>query len=708
MLPMEEKYGIRMNEYGDIEAGQVFAEPELTDFQGLMEEAVGKIHKLCPSWSNYNTADSGMAVLELFAYMTELQQFHACQIGKSHIYAFMNLLGISPGGFVPARTLARFCAGPEIRKPFLLLKGSRVRSQGLVWETEKTLYIVAEAVSEEKNIPFYPFGKSPESVSFYDIRLKRGLIKGYTYSVYFDVQDSCPVKRNPIEPDSFIPPVSLELEYREGDCGVKCELMSDETFGLFQPGYVWFRLTEESSAGEHADGESVSEGAGGFCLRLRAEGEYDTAPLLNGIYLCTVPLVQKYTGSECREYVFSRNAGEVFEAEADTRNGVYGSTEAYRRDGKGWRRLEPRSVYMRRGRKYFVFDPSDFGNAAQPEAALVSVNEGQSPEDFVFDAGSGPGRTFYLPDRNILGSELVLWVEEEKDYYVPWRRVNDLAAAGSSQRCYSLDEREGLLRFGDGAQGMALPGKIKLVGYALCEGRHGNIKKGHIFEFEDAAQNGTLYNPEPGTGGRDPETADECIGRFRGRKTEAVLKRAVTAKDYEELIRRTPGLRIRNVRAFPSSVQDSRIEAVVQPFTDSGRMPSTDIYLKNIAGFMESRRLLGTELLLKYPGYIGITVYLEAALRGCMSETGEKIEEKIRDYFNTAMDFGKPVIYSLLYGYIDSLPEIAGIHELSLYGRGIGYIAKENGDIDIPRHGIACLENLKLRCVGVRWRGRDN
>lgn len=655
---------------------------ELPEFQELLEEAKNRISEYYPTWTNFNPADSGMAILELFAYMTEMQQFHAEQIGASHKIAFLHLLGLIPTGLQAARVYAeaRGAGGP-----FYIPQGMKAATGGMIWESEWSVPIEPALQIEKTEFPLYPFGEFPAENSVYELCLSKNLEKGHSYTIYFDVAEPYPVKRNPMEGKEFLPLVHFALEYFDGRVYQTCRLLKDETFGLLQSGFVQFRL-----------GSSMKKKDGKYVLRLCARGEYDTAPLLHQISFHMLPLVQKDTRVECRKYRLSLWKEDSYCLLVDAWNTVHGDSMAYRMEGEGLRRLRRFTTDVSNGMRYFIFAAEEFGIAEQaPLVCLRSVQEGYSPDLFSYEADGSPNQSFFLPDRNILGAEFALWIEEEKDYYVSWKRVIDFAAAGEGERCYVLEEERGLLRFGDGRRGRAPIGRIEITGYALCAGQSGNMQKKQILSYVHEMGHGYLYNPLPGRGGKNPESLEDCIHRYLEEKRE--VKRAVTAEDYEELIRQTPGLRIKRLKVFQGAGGDNCFEVAVQPYTNGNRILRKDYYQRNILAFMEKKKLLGTGLIIRKTEYIGITLQLEVMIKSRFPEAEGIIRKAIQEYFDTRMGFGERIVYSRLYAYIDSLAETAGIRELSIYTSGHGIMKEENGDIRFPPNRIAYLENLEIR-----------
>lgn len=654
-------------------------------FLEIVEKAEENIQTIYPAWTNYNLADSGMTLLELFAYMTEMQQFHLEQLGTSHYMAFLHLLGICPKGFQAARVYAKL---EGVKDSFLLHKGTKVLADTLVFEAEQSIYIEKEDILLEENLqPFYPFGERPETESHYNIRLRHKLEKNTVHTLYFNLYDEYPVPRNPIDKKEFIPFIELQLEYYDGMEYRACKIEKDTTFGLLQKGTVQFCFDGNMGMFENE-----------YRLRLTARGEYDTAPILKGIHFSMVPFVQKDTKIECRKFVLSKNNNEFYEIVADSWFAVKGETNVYIRMEKGWKQTKEFSSYIYEEKRHFVFAREIFKEIADDiTICLVSRQAEDLAQGFVCYGTGMPNQQFFLPDHNVLGSSFGIWIEESQAYYIPWFPVSDFGKAGKQDRCYVIDEEAGILKFGNGKQGRMPKGKIEIISYAVCAGSNGNIQKDQISGFYHERKTVRIYNPFPATGGKKPESVNDCLGRYE--ENNKIKNRAVTREDYEEIIKKTPGLRIKKVKVFPSEMKENSLEIVVQPFTNRKRILKGNAYDKNIIHLLEKRKMLGTHIIIKKPEYIDIFIQLEVMVKSRYLEVEKRIEEHIRKYFDEQMDFGKTIVYSRVFGYIDTLPETAAICSLEIQAGGKGVVRDDNGDIHIPFYRMACLENIKIRCV---------
>src|SRR6476661_7624439 len=78
--------------------------PNLDDrkFQDIVDEAKRKIPTLCPEWTNHNVSDPGVALIELFAWMSEMIIFRLNQTPDKLYTQFLNLLGVRPFPSQPA------------------------------------------------------------------------------------------------------------------------------------------------------------------------------------------------------------------------------------------------------------------------------------------------------------------------------------------------------------------------------------------------------------------------------------------------------------------------------------------------------------------------------------------------------------------------------------------------------------------------------
>lgn len=70
--------------------------PNLDDrgFQDIVDEAKRRIPRHCPEWTDHNVSDPGIALIELFAWMTEMTIYRLNQVPDQLYVKFLELMGI--------------------------------------------------------------------------------------------------------------------------------------------------------------------------------------------------------------------------------------------------------------------------------------------------------------------------------------------------------------------------------------------------------------------------------------------------------------------------------------------------------------------------------------------------------------------------------------------------------------------------------------
>ena len=84
--------------------------PNLDDrrFQDLRDEALARVPVHNPEWTNFNSSDPGVTLVELFAFMTENLLYRCNQIPERNRRKFLNLLGVPLQTANSARGLVTF------------------------------------------------------------------------------------------------------------------------------------------------------------------------------------------------------------------------------------------------------------------------------------------------------------------------------------------------------------------------------------------------------------------------------------------------------------------------------------------------------------------------------------------------------------------------------------------------------------------------
>jgi len=77
-------------------------------YDDIREEAIKNIVKHCPSWTNHNASDPGIALVELFSSMTEMLLYRFNRVPDKNYLAFLDMLGINANFVSPAVSRVQF------------------------------------------------------------------------------------------------------------------------------------------------------------------------------------------------------------------------------------------------------------------------------------------------------------------------------------------------------------------------------------------------------------------------------------------------------------------------------------------------------------------------------------------------------------------------------------------------------------------------
>lgn len=127
-----------------------------------------------------------------------------------------------------------------------------------------------------------------------------------------------------------------------------------------------------------------------------------------------------------------------------------------------------------------------------------------------------------------------------------WLEVDDLSQAGPGDQVFTLDPHRGIVEFGDGVQGRAVPDGFRNVRanrYQAGGGRSGNLgAEGGPTPLRSLPFVAGVDNPDPARGGVDAE--DQLAAIARGPAEIRARGRAVAPADYGLLARRTAGAEV--------------------------------------------------------------------------------------------------------------------------------------------------------------------
>ncbi len=541
--------------------------PGLDDrtFQDIVDEAKRLIPQYCPEWTNHNVSDPGVALIELFAWMSEMVLYRVNQVPERLYTHFLNMVGIEPFAPSVARSDVTFWLSAVLDAPVVVPSGSEVTT-------------VASTSGDGDSIVF----STVADLTIAPPRLAAAMTVSHGGSRVLDVWDD--VRLSATGAVVFASP----------------EMTPGDTFCL------GFRDT-----------------LAGMVIRLDVEAEAEgigvdpTAPPLSwevwngeGWLPCTV--YEDSTGG------LNRAGSIALLVPVEHVPLSIGNLAAY------W--LRARLLTPPAGRPQYQASPRVRGITASALGGTVTAEHAERfPGEQIGRSDGGPGQTFGVSRHPVLprvDSEVVEVVDG--DTATVWTEVEDFSESGPRDRHVVWDDSTGVVHFGprvrypDGSvrQHGAVPrdgSTIRVTAFRSGGGARGNVGARTLTLMRSSVPyvSGAV-NLLPATGGVDAETVAEA--KVRGPLTLRTGQRAVTAGDYERLTREC-STEVARARCLDAGRGNGAVSLLVVPqVVGPPAMHEIDDFaisptlMQTITDHLDERRVIGTAVEVSTPYYQGVSV----------------------------------------------------------------------------------------------------
>jgi predicted phage baseplate assembly protein len=591
------------------------------NFKDLVDECLLRIPRYCPEWTNHNPSDPGVTLIELFAWLTDQMLLRFNQVPRRNYVAFLELLGMQLQPPAPAKTvlsfyLTRYQDGqrsiPAIPKSTEVATERTETEPAIVFSTQRELPLglprINYFLTEEAA------GEQPEQVRD---RLTTQWSRDSQGAWSGDLQ------------------WVFQQQPRSGDC---------------------FYLVFDGS--EPLDGNIIQltisgEPAGSTGINPHKPPRRWEA--WNGQAWEPVLLREDDDGTRGFSFDNVERATRADQCEADIRLHLPLNWEPVTFSGYYGRWL--RCCCDHSG-------PDHFSRSPRISALFAQTIGGRTPayqcshvfNELVGESDGNPGQTFYLQSQGILVREAAEYLQVTPVGEPPqrWQEVENFAYSGPGDRHYTLDSRTGRIQFGplirepqqlreevqlrrevqwqavtaeavrqtetlEQQYGLVPPrgALLQMVAYRTGGGDRGNVPKQSLQILKTALPYiKSVTNPTPGQEGANAESLEEAV--LRVPRMLRTRDRAVTAEDYETLTlqaSRAVG------RAYCPRVQPGNppgtatvyvVPRVALPTLERGIAPQefdlSPSLRQEITGYLGDRCLLGTQLELRQPDYVGISV----------------------------------------------------------------------------------------------------
>lgn len=673
-------------------------------YQELISEAIMQIPLYTTEWTNFNPSDPGMTILENLTAFEALQQESIRQVTPQIRQKLLKMLGFTERKGRCARILM---SAEGVKEPVELQANQPFYLGDLTFETNRRMrlggysltgvygqhdgsfqdysYLINDDIPKAAMI----FGETPgegDCVYFTADRLPE---PGEEMIFYMTLANR--FNRNPYEEKGNNTFADLVWECYTGN-GYEPMNVADYTSCFLVSGEVRMRMPNTAAA----VCEELPKPA--YVIRTRViKADYDVSPKLLSVAGFLFEAWQKETKSVC--YTFQKYTKITLNSELMEE----GYLQVFCKEEKGsfYRRYEPVSEEGDRGRFYtleherygvntFSFDRRRFGFAPDKlkNAVKIMVYSEEMMRRFYLGIVQGyDAQELELPVKNIVAESFCIIAkrtdengEEIFDFVRPNYYEEDSLT-------YYLLENEGKIVIEDA--GVFIGAALYMGSCSITRGQEGNIRKGNHFRTGKNLQDIVFVNKGPGTGGCFRESIADVRERFLADMNKPYT--AVTAADYESIVKRAPGLCIHKVRAVLRE-ERNEVQIAVKPGTDERFPKLSDTYRKSLEQLLEKKRLLTTRVEIVPPVYLPINVKGVIYVKRHYEREQGLIEQTIRDqldYLESERNFGDVLKFDEVFRAVENLECVEYIYDLTLHPQYPGAAKIRDNDI-YPNEDCLC------------------
>jgi predicted phage baseplate assembly protein len=603
-------------------------------FDDIVAEARTRIARYAPEWTDVNDNDPGMALVQVFAWLTEMLIYRLGKVPELNYLKFLELLGIELNAAEPAQTEITFPVletFPEtvVIVPRLTQVSAEAPDGGapVIFETERSLFALkahltavqsfdgylftdVSSANTEAEAGYEPFGPlaSPESALFLGFSLNEPFpqvelnLAVYIFEAGSRAEDTSRLTQCGLEQTQVFPSAQIAWETWNGSAWQSLGVLKDETHALTNSGHIHLKLPAKG------------------VMKQTTVGEV-TAPLY---------------------WIRGRLAESAYER-------------------------PPRLLMIRTN--------------------TVAAQQAETARDEVLGGSDGsPNQTFQLANAPVLRETLKLEVNEG-DGFRAWTRVNDFFGSSGQDEHYLLDRTSGRIRFGDGTNGRIPVANVQdpasnVVAreYRFGGGRRGNVPAGSLKTLLTTVagvdENG-VTNLQAATSGREEETLAQA--QLRAPQSLKNKCRAVTEEDFAALARQAADIRRAKALSlfhpgFPGVKVPGVVTVIVVPDSEAPNPTPSEGTRRTVCAYLNQRRLLTTEVFVIAPTYRLVEVRVEATAAGNadLADLSQGIEKALLDYFHPltggedggGWPFGATILYSRVYQRVFTVPGVQSIERL--------------------------------------------
>jgi predicted phage baseplate assembly protein len=653
-------------------------------FQDIVDQAKRMIPQFTPEWTDHNVSDPGVALIELFAWMTDLLLYRVNQVPDKMYTKFLELMGVTLEPPRAAVVPVTFYLSAAQTADVSIAEGAEVAtvrtetSQAITFSTEQTL-----TVRPPKLLGAFTRGAAQSrDAPWLRHDLKRLELPGQRMTLF-----TTPPQPN----DAFYLALERDHSHHVMALLLDCEVAGGAGVDPTNPPTRW--EVWQGPTTQWVPCEVEYDGTGGF-----------------------------------------NQSGEVILHLPQMQTRAFQNLEAY------WLRVRLTEAQATMG---YRVSPELEGLTLESRGGTVSARHAISALNEVLGNSEGvPGQKFKLLNAPVLSRDKARdFVTTEFGGVVQtWSEVSDFADSNRDDNHYTLDSLEGTVTFAptlpqpDGSVYTfgAVPPKgalLRFSRYQFGGGVIGNVPQGALSVLKTSIPFvARVVNRTAAVGGRDAQNLEDA--KLRAPQFLRTRTRAVAADDYEALATQVPGVArayclapgIAGDTSNPDAPKPGSVALIVLPATDrvTGRVPLEAMTLNaetraEVFELLKPRILVGTSLEVRGPKLIFVSV--EAKLRvpvgtdpAIIADVEAQAEAALNTFLNPYIGgprgrgypFGRDLHQPELVALLQRIPHVEYVEEVRV---GVSDPGSNQPPRPVPSHlevppgALLASENHRVRAV---------
>jgi predicted phage baseplate assembly protein len=603
-------------------------------FKELVEECILRIPRYCPEWTNYNPGDPGVTMIELFAWLTDQMMLRFNQVPRRNYVAFLELLGIRLQPPAPAHTEVTFYLTASLPSAYQITGGVQVATErtetdeAVIFSTDRTLTIGTPRITHLLTAEVAETVPTILRDRFANLWTQQsdGRWEGREQTIFSDRPEPNNALYVVFSPEQPIEGNVIALSVA-GEAASSTGINPDRPPRRWEAwnGQAWVPILLRESD-DHTRGFSFHEIGDGstpiqeadIILHLPQQFPVDYFATYQGRWIrcvCTTPKPDqpRYSSSPLLIRAAVRSIGGTVDASQCTlirdellgeSNGLAGQTV----------QLQGAPVLPRQEGEYLIVIPPD-GLPQIWQEVNDFADSGSEDRHYTLDSLSGT-----IQFGPLIREPSQLKEQTQIRARTQTRDESSLQAIAADEPIATFMERQ----YG------AVPPRgsvLRMASYRTGGGQRGNVQSHTLRIVKSAVPYvAQVTNHIPARNGADAESLDDAV--LRVPRMLRTRDRAVTPEDFEVLAQQA-GMGAVARTLCPSRQTEHAIPGVVevlvvpQANTDAiqqevGISPSqltlTPQLQTQMLAYLDDRRLLGVQVKLREPEYVGVAVQTEVGL----------------------------------------------------------------------------------------------